>query len=154
MLRCLRRVWTSWTGSDHQPCGEGTSVTTLRASLVVPHPRQTRLGGRHRPPNRSQSPKPSAQPGRVTSTSRAPHSTHGTSRSHSSGLRALIASPPPLVLLQRSLHPISRFRNSLVQVNCRLTAESSSPVWSLVLTVPGPPCCRARALGANPREKP
>jgi hypothetical protein len=81
-------------GTDHQPRREGPSVAKLRESLALPHRRQTRLGGRHGPPNRSQSTKPSAHPGRLTSNSRAPQSMHGTWRFQSAGLRALIASPP------------------------------------------------------------
>jgi hypothetical protein len=43
-------------------------------------------------------------------------------------------------------------RNSLVRVNCCLTAERSSRVWSMVLTVPGTPCSRARARGQSERS--
>src|SRR5829696_6453454 len=41
--------------------------------------------------------------------------------------------------------------NTRLNVNCCLTEECSSRVWSMVLTVPGTPCSRARAGGANPR---
>ena len=94
MLRCRRRVWTSWMGTDHQPRRAAQSAPSLPGSLTLPHRRQTRLTGRQRPPNRSQSPRPSTHPARVISNSSAPHSRHGTSTDHPSRPQTLIASPP------------------------------------------------------------